>query len=99
MKECRFVQYGNTVKAIGSYRGKTVTATAKCDPKDEFDFEVGKDLAEARLNEKIRQKRIKNCNRRIVELGNEMNSLTNKWNELHNKQARTKKYLKELSSQ
>jgi hypothetical protein len=45
------------VKAITMYAGKTVSAYAKCDPKDVFDLEFGKKVALKRLDIKIAQKR------------------------------------------
>ena len=45
------------VIAVSTYAGKVVRGVAKCDPKDKFDIEKGKELAEARCQEKIAQKR------------------------------------------
>ena len=57
MKPVRFVRTGRTVIAIQRFAGKDIKASATCDPADDFDFEVGKKLAELRLNEKIAKKR------------------------------------------
>ena len=45
------------VKARTMYAGKTVSAIAKCDPTDTFDFEFGKRVALLRLDAKIAHKR------------------------------------------
>ena len=47
----------HVVKAMTMYAGKRVEAFAKCDPQDPFDYEFGKDLALARLEQKIAFKR------------------------------------------
>ena len=49
---------GMTIVAISTYAGKTVRGMAKCDPKDEFDYELGKALAAARCNAKVCAKRV-----------------------------------------
>lgn len=48
---------GTTVSAVSSYAGRTVKGYAKCDPRDSFDIEKGKELAAARCNLKIAEKR------------------------------------------
>lgn len=45
------------VKAVTMYAGKTVSAVAKCDPQDTFDYKFGADLALLRLDQKIALKR------------------------------------------
>lgn len=45
------------VIAVSTYEGRIVRGVAKCDPKDNFDLERGKQLAAARCNQKIAQKR------------------------------------------
>jgi hypothetical protein len=47
----------HVVKAQTMYAGKTVCATAKCDPTDEFNLELGIELAMKRLDLKIAKKR------------------------------------------
>ena len=42
------------------YAGKTVKGVAKRAPEDEFDLEVGKRLARARCEYKLRKKQLKN---------------------------------------
>ena len=43
--------------AISTYAGKTVRGVAKCDPRDEYDEELGRQLAIARCNLKVAKKR------------------------------------------
>ena len=43
--------------AVSTYAGKVVRGVAKCDPKDEFDMSKGRELAKARCDCKIAEKR------------------------------------------
>ena len=45
------------VIAISTYAGKEVRGVAKCDPRDEFNLEFGKELAATRCALKIAEKR------------------------------------------
>ena len=54
---CRFKIEGNTVTATTMYAGNLISATAKCSPFDTFDEEIGKKLAEKRLEYKVAKKR------------------------------------------
>lgn len=53
------------VVAVSTYEGKTVRGIAACDPKDTFDIEKGKQLAAARCNMKIAEKRRKRADRQL----------------------------------
>jgi hypothetical protein len=48
-----------TVVAISSFAKKVVVGVARCSPSDTFDVEKGKQLAAARCNLKIAEKRLK----------------------------------------
>ena len=48
---------GTDIVAVSTYAGKTVRGVAKCDPRDEFDMEKGKELAAARCNDRVSRKR------------------------------------------
>lgn len=50
--------------AISSYQGKVVKATAICHPNDKFDLEKGKELAAARCNEKVAEKRLRRAQKK-----------------------------------
>ena len=55
------------VIAVSTYAGKNVKGVAKCDPRDTFDFEKGKELAIARCNAKIAEKRKKRAYHKKLE--------------------------------
>lgn len=61
----KFARHDNEVIAIGAYKGKTVKAKAICDASGTFNYETGKELAEARLIKKIMEKRIKNTEKKL----------------------------------
>ena len=68
----KFYQFKNdkgglTVSAVSSYAGRTVKGYAKCDPRDDFDVEQGKELAAARCNVKIANKRVARASRKYLE--------------------------------
>ena len=63
------------------YAGTKISATAKCDPSDKFDEEIGKKLAEKRLEYKVAKRR----ERYYTEL---MNARYNQFFELSNDLAR-----------
>ena len=67
MHRYKFFNSENTVVAVSSFAGKLVRATAKCDPRDTFSLEDGKQLAAARCNEKISKKRLKRAERKLAE--------------------------------
>ena len=55
------------VICVSSYAGKAVRGISKCDPKDTFNVEKGKDLAQTRCDFKISEKRLKRANQRYNE--------------------------------
>lgn len=64
IEKYKIIVHDTEVIAISTYAGKTVKGVAKADPRDEFDVEVGKELAIARCAAKIaikRQNRAKRC--------------------------------------
>ena len=58
---------GTTVAAASTYAGRTVKGYAKCDPKDNFDIEKGKELAAARCNMKVANKRVARASQKYLE--------------------------------
>ena len=48
---------GMTIVALSTFAGRPVKGYAKCDPRDEFSIEKGKELAAARCNLKVAEKR------------------------------------------
>lgn len=61
MAKYTYYQSDNKIIAISSYAGKTVKGYAKCAPEDTFDTKKGKELAAARCNAKVADKRLKNA--------------------------------------
>ena len=55
----RFYVTKDRVIAVSSYAGRPVRGVAKCASGDKFDVNIGKELAAARCNQKIANKRKK----------------------------------------
>lgn len=55
------------IVAVSTYAGKTVKGYAKLDPRDEFDYDKGKNLAIARCNVKVAAKRLNRADRKVNE--------------------------------
>ena len=66
-KRYKFYQHDNVVVAVSSYAGRKVRASAKCNPKDEFDLKKGKKLAKLRCDQKIAHKRWKRASAKVEE--------------------------------
>lgn len=60
------------VIAVSTYAGKTVRGCAKADDRDEFNLEKGKELAIARCNQKIAEKRAKRARMKFSKATNEV---------------------------
>ena len=58
---------GTTISAVSTYAGRTVKGYAKCDPRDNFNVEKGKELAAARCNLKIAEKRRDRASKKYLE--------------------------------
>ena len=56
-----------TVVAISTYAGRTVKGKAKLDPRDEFNMEKGKEIAAARCNARVAEKRARRARLRLEE--------------------------------
>ena len=57
---------GKTV-AVSTYAGKTVRGVAKCDTRDTFSQEKGRELAAARCAEKVAKKRFARAQKKYAE--------------------------------
>lgn len=55
------------ISARATYAGKTVKGYAKCDPRDEYDEEKGKELAAARCEARIAKKRMNYSIHKVAE--------------------------------
>lgn len=67
IEKYRFIQTGNKTIAISTYAGKTVRGTAKCDPHDTVDAELGKTIAALRCAKKIAKRRVARANKKVSE--------------------------------
>ena len=57
IEKYQFYTTKNKVVAVSTYAGRNVRGVAKCDPRDNFDMEMGKKLAAARCAARIAEKR------------------------------------------
>lgn len=57
IEKYRYYTNGTKVIAVSTYAGKTVRGVAKCAPEDEFNAELGKQIAAARCAARIAEKR------------------------------------------
>ena len=55
------------VIVVSTYAGKTVRGVAKADPRDDFDIDRGKNLAKARCDMKVAEKRAKRAQSKVAE--------------------------------
>ena len=94
--------------AFAPYKGKIYKGYAKCDPRDSFDVEVGKELAARRCNQKISTKRLRNAQERYqkamaevqkahLELERSLSHLTNAEKEYEESVLLVEDFEKELS--
>ena len=105
MAKYRFYDNGNKVIAVSSYAGRQVRGVAKCDPRDSFDKEKGMQLAEARCNLKVAEKRAVRSEvqykKAIVALGQaerRLNDMKNYFDDSHEKLEVAKTTLNNLLS-
>lgn len=76
----KFFNAGNTTIAVSSFAGRTVKATAKLDPRDTFDSEMGKAIAGARCRIKIADKRVTRAEQKVIEATQALNDAYAKYN-------------------
>lgn len=62
-----YVDSKNAIHAVSSYAGRAVRGVAKCDPKDDFNLEKGKELAAARCQAKVSTLRLKRATKKLAE--------------------------------
>ena len=60
----RRVDGAMVVKAVSTYAGQNIFGKAVCHPNDNFDLEKGKELAAARCNEKVAEKRLRRAQKK-----------------------------------
>lgn len=76
----KFFNAGNTTIAVSSFAGRTVKATAKLDPRDTFNPEMGKAIAGARCRVKIADKRVKRAEQKFSEATRAVSDSFTKYN-------------------
>lgn len=57
LEKYRFYKQGRKIIAVSTYAGRTVRGVASCNPVDEYNEEIGKQIAAGRCNLKIAEKR------------------------------------------
>lgn len=67
IEKYRFIQAGDKVIAISTFAGKTVRGMAKCDPRDDFDIETGKEIAATRCAYKVAKRRVARAKKKNAE--------------------------------
>ena len=67
LEKYRYYFAGNKIIATSTYAGQTVRGVALCAPEDEFNEAKGKELAAARCNEKVAQKRYNRAMNKSIE--------------------------------
>ena len=70
MKEVKYKIFTNAnsdVIAVSTYAGKTIKGIAKCDPRDTFDMNKGIEIAEARCEKKVANKRLVRARKKYAE--------------------------------
>ena len=66
LEKYKFYIAGNRVIAVSSYGKKRVRGVAVCHPEDAFDLQKGKELAAARCNMKVAEKRLKRSGEKLL---------------------------------
>ena len=67
LNKYKFTTYQNVVEAASTYAGKEVVGMARCHPSDEFVLAQGKELAAARCNARVAEKRRKRAKAKMIE--------------------------------
>ena len=80
----KFYKRGNDIIAVSTYAGKTVKAYAKCDPRDSYDEQAGKELAAARCNAKIADKREARARRKVMEAQAQLDAARQHYEKMYN---------------
>ena len=67
LEKYKFFINGNKIIAVSRYAKKTVRGVAICHPDDNFNVEIGKQIAAARCNEKVAAKRYNRAENKLQE--------------------------------
>lgn len=83
-----FFVHDNKIYCVTTYKGKTIKSVSKCHPEDEYSFEDGMDLAEARCDVKVSERRltlaIENMQKADAEYKKAKELRDRAWNHLQN---------------
>lgn len=88
-----------TTIAIAQYRGRSVRAIAKLNPKDTWNEATGAKLASARLDLKLNEKRKKAAEKRMLDLEKEAVALKARLEQLQKMHERTQANFEDLCDQ
>ena len=69
--------------ALSTYAGKAVKGVAKCQPGDDYNFEIGKELAAARCDLKVCEKRKNRAEKKLRAAIDELEKLQKYVNRMH----------------
>lgn len=72
------------VKAVSTYAGVNIFGKAICHPNDKFDLEKGMELAAARCNEKVAEKRHRRAEQKLTEATEAYQKAMNKYRSMIN---------------
>lgn len=85
MARYNYYRHGNEIICVSRFAGKPVRGVAKCDPRDEFDEERGKEIANLRVDIKVAQKRFKMYSEKHKALEEALNRLQDEYEEVGDK--------------
>lgn len=74
-----------SIIAVSSYAGHTVRGKAKCHPEDNYNEELGRELAASRCNAKIADKRYSNLLRQYIKAKQEKDAAVVKFADYANR--------------
>lgn len=94
----KFYKAKDKVFAVSTFAGKTVKGVAKCDPRDTFDEDYGKELAAARCAEKIAKKRLARAKKKMVDARKAWEKASAYYDDMFNYEADAEMRLEEAKS-
>lgn len=78
----RYYKVGNKIICVSTFAGKKVRGVAICSPKDNFNEATGKNIARARCDVKVAEKRIKLAHQLANEAFDNMTKATDRLNKM-----------------
>lgn len=92
------IEHGQEVIAISHYANKPVKGIAKCDPRDEFNLGYGKEIAAARCNQKVCEKRAVTLTKKCEDIARQLDELTVLYNKMCSHKRKAFEELNEATS-